>query len=123
MTPARFAEALAARIQPLLPEGFAVHADGDHVRVVPPEGPGTSASLGYLDPGDADVDDYADAAWNVLSMVQDAVSEYVAEPWPSGAGSGDDLADPGTRADEGVVRLWFGDESAPVLVLDGIPIA
>lgn len=120
MTPQRFAEALVARIQPVVPDGFVVRAEGDHVRVVPPEGTGTSASLGYLDPGEADADDYADAAWNVLSMVQDAVSEYVAEPWPSGAG--DDVADPGTRADAGVVRLWFGDETAPVVVLEAIPL-
>jgi hypothetical protein len=121
VTPQQFAHALAECLGPLVPEGFAVRAEGEHVQVQPPEGPPTSASLGHLDPAEASADDYADAAWTVLSMVQDAVSEQVVEAWP--AGGGDTLADPGVRVEGGVLHLWYGEEGRPALTLPTLPLA
>lgn len=122
MTPARFAQGLVERLVPLVPEGIVVRAAGDHVHVFLPDGPGTSASVGHLDPAEAEDEDYADAAWNVLSMVQDAVSEQTDEPWPGAAGPSGDLPEPGTRVEAGAVHLWFGDEEQPVCVLPPLPL-
>lgn len=122
MTPEQFANALVAVLSPILPAGFAVRAAGDVVHIDAPDGLGSSTSLAYLDPDDADAQDYADAAWNVLSMVQDVVSETVADPWPAAAGSGSDLAEPGTRVEGVSVALYFGPDEAPVTVLGSIPL-
>ena len=120
--PAQFARALAERLRPILPTGFAIAAEDDIVKVEAPDGFGASASMAHLDPADAEPQDYADAAWNVLSMVQDVVSESSPDPWPAAIGATADVAEPGTYLESGRVELYFGDEEQPVLRLDPIPL-
>ena len=119
---AEFARMLVKRLQPVLPRGFAVSAAGEVVSLEAPDGTGSSASFAHLDPDDSEPQDYADAAWNVLSMAQDVVSETATDPWPAAIGPGTDLAEPGTRVDGRRVELFFGDEHAPVLRLDPIAL-
>ncbi|MCC7126845.1 MAG: hypothetical protein IT178_18490 [Acidobacteria bacterium] len=118
MSPASFAAALADRLAAILPAGFGARAEGDAVYVDSPEGLGAATSLSQIDPDEADAQDYADAAWNVLSMAQDVVSETRGEPWPAAVGA--DVADPGSDATDGEVRLWFGPAGQPVLTLPPI---
>ena len=92
------------------------------MRIEGADGLGASTSLAHLDPGDAEPQDYADAAWNVLSMAQDVVSESTTEPWPAAVAGTDDLAEPGARAENGQVDLWFGAEDQPALTLRPIEI-
>lgn len=122
MEPSTFARELVTRLSGILPDGFAARVDGDVVHIEPPDGPGVSTSVGYLDPAEAEPQDYADAAWNVLSMAQDVVSETAADPWPASVGPGPDLAEPGTRAEDRAIVLWFGPEDAPVLRLPSITL-
>lgn len=122
MAPSTFARELVKRLSAILPDGYVARADGDTIHVDTPDGPGASTSVGHLDPAEAEAEDYADAAWNVLSMAQDVVSESTAEPWPAPVGAGADLPDPGTRADGRMIRLWFGAEDAPVLSLPPITL-
>ena len=123
MIPSTFAQELVKRLSAILPDGYAARAEGDTIHVDTPDGPGASTSVGHLNPAEAEAEDYADAAWNVLSMAQDVVSESTADPWPAPlVGAGADLPDPGTRADDGVIRLWFGAEESPVLSLPPIAL-
>jgi hypothetical protein len=122
MVPSTFARELVKRLSPILPDGYAARADGDTVHIDAPDGPGASTSVGHLDPAEAEPEDYADAAWNVLSMAQDKVSETTTDPWPASAGTGPDLAEPGTRAEGRAVVMWFGVEDAPVLRLPPISL-
>ena len=118
MTPAAFAKSLAAALRPALPAAFSIRADGAVVRVDSPDGlGGASTLLAHLDPDEAEPDDYADAAWNVLSMVQDVISETTTDPWPAAMGPSADLAEPGTRVEGRRVVLFYGPEEQPVLVL------
>ena len=117
MSPSIFARELVKRLSAILPAGFSARADGDTIHVDGPDELGASTSVGYLDPAEAEPQDYADAAWNVLSMAQDVVSETAADPWPAPIGPGLDLAEPGTRVEGRAVVLWFGAEDAPVLRL------
>lgn len=122
MTPTDFARELSARLAPLLPAGFSVQADGEAVTIDPPDHVLASTSLSHIDPDDPDPEDYASAAWNVLSMAQDVVSETSGDPWPAGLGPGTDLPEPGTRVEGRAVHLWFGPEDEPVLTLDAIEL-
>jgi len=122
MAPSTFARELVNRLSAILPAGFAARAEGDTIHIDAPDELGASTSVGYLDPAEAEPQDYADAAWNVLSMAQDVVSETTADAWPAPVGPGPDLAEPGTRADGRAVVLWFGAEDAPVLRLPSIPL-
>jgi hypothetical protein len=122
MDPTAFARTLAASIAAVLPPGFTARADGHVIHLERPDGLGAATSIGYLDPGEATTQDYADAAWNVLSMAQDVVSETVAEPWPAAMGPGADLPEPGTRLAGQTLHLYFGAEEQPVLTLSAIEL-
>lgn len=120
MTGAALASALADRLAAVLPPGFTARSDGADFHVDAPDGVGSMTSLAHLDADDVEPQDYADAAWNVLSMVQDVVSETTTDPWPAAAGSGSDLAEPSTSVDGSQIRLCFGAEDDPVLTLPPI---
>ena len=121
MTPAQFAQVLVARLASILPPGFEARAEDGVIHLDAPDGVGSSStSLAYLDPDEAEAQDYADAAWNVLSMAQDVVSETTTDPWPVALGTGLDLAEPGTRVEGQAVQMYFGPEDRPVLTLPPI---
>ena len=122
MTPTTFARELVARLESILPGGFAIRADGDTILLDPPDHILASTSLSHIDPDDHEPEDYASAAWNVLSMAQDVVNETSGDPWPAGLGPETDLAEPGTRADGQTIHLWFGAEDQPVLRLPAIEL-
>lgn len=123
MTPALFARELAAALAASLPDGFTASADGALVTIEPPDGVGVTTALDIEpdDIGDADV--YADAAEGVLSLAQDVVCEALDATWPAAGGASVDLPIPGARVDGDTLRLWYGDEAAPVLELRPVTIA
>ncbi|MDH4064045.1 MAG: hypothetical protein OEW19_06570, partial [Acidobacteriota bacterium] len=106
MTPTAFAREIVDRLETILPGGFAARADGDTIVIDPPDHVLSSTSLSHIDPDDDDPENYASAAWNVLSMAQDLVNETSGDPWPAGLGPGTDLAEPGTRADGQTIHMW-----------------
>lgn len=62
------------------------------------------------------------AARAVLGSVQDDVSEFLHEPWPSDQRHV--MAMPGSRSDEEWLHIWYGrDERAPVVGMAAIRIA
>jgi hypothetical protein len=123
ISPAQLAQALVERLVPILPPGFAARADGDVVAIDAPDGLGGGTALaGQLDRDDLEPQDYADAAWNVLSLAQDVVNETTADPWPAAVGPGRDLAEPGAQIEAGTIRLFFGAEDQPVAILPPIDL-
>lgn len=123
MTTALFARELAAALAAGLPDGFTASAEGALVTIEPPDGAGVTTALD-IDPdelGDPDV--YADAAEGVLSLAQDVVCEALDATWPSAGRASVDLPIPGARVDGETLRLWYGDEDAPVLELRPVTIA
>lgn len=123
MTPALFARELAAALAAGLPEGFTASAEGALVTIEPPDGAGVTTALDIEadEIGDAEV--YADAAEGVLSLAQDVVCEALDATWPSAGGGAVDLPIPGARVVGDMLRLWYGDEDAPVLELRAVTIA
>jgi hypothetical protein len=118
ISPEQFALALVERLAPILPAGFVARAEEGVVHIDAPDGLGAATSLTeLLDFGDLAAQDYADAAWAVLSLAQDVVSEMTTDPWPAAVGPHTDLAEPGTAVDGGRISLWFGAEEEPVLTL------
>jgi hypothetical protein len=123
ISPEQFGRALVERLAPILPAGFAAHADSGAVQIDAPDGFGSATHIAeLLDRDDLLAEDYATAAWTVLSMAQDVVSETTTDPWPSALGPGGDLAEPGTKVDGAQIHLWFGAEDQPVLTLPPIEI-
>jgi hypothetical protein len=123
ISPAQLARALVERLAPILPPGFAVRSKGDFVAIDAPGGLGGGTALaGLLDPDDLEPQDYADAAFNVLSLAQDVVSETAADPWPAAIGPGRNLAEPGAQIEGGTIRLFFGAEDQPVVILPPIDL-
>ena len=122
MTPERFARDLAAALAASLPDGFTASADGETLTIETPSGEGVSTALDLQPDDEGDSEVYADAAESVLSLAQDVVSEALDATWPGPAGASADLPIPGARVDGEVVRLWFGDEDAPVLRLADVPL-
>ncbi len=98
INPEQFARAIAERLTPILPAGFFARAEEGVVYIDAPDGLGAATSVAdLLDQDDLDPQDYADAAWAILSLAQDVVSETTSDPWPAPLGPGTDLAEPGTR--------------------------
>ena len=123
ITPVQFARVLAERLAPILPGGYCVRADEGVVHVDAPDGLGAATSvMELLDRDDLGPQDYADAAWAVLSLAQDVVSETTSDPWPAPLGPGSEVAEPGTAAEDGRISLWFGAEDQPVVTLRPIEI-
>lgn len=121
MTPAKFARELAAAVAAGLPEGFTCTADGDTITVETPSGEGVTTALDLDADDEGDTEVYADAAEGVLSLAQDVVCDALDASWP-GSGAGDDLPIPGASVDGATVRLWYGDEDAPVLALTPVAL-
>jgi hypothetical protein len=123
VTPVLFARELAAALAASLPDGVTASAEGALITIEPPDGAGVTTVLD-IEPdeiGDAEV--YADAAEGVLSLAQDVVCEALDATWPAAGGASVDLPIPGARVDGDTLRLWYGDEDAPVLELRPVTIA
>jgi len=121
--PEQFARAIVERLTPILPAGFFARAEEGVVSIDAPDGLGAATSVAdLLDRDDLDPQDYADAAWAVLSLAQDVVGETTSDPWPAPLGPGTDLAEPGTAAEDGRISLWFGADEQPVVTLGSIEI-
>ena len=123
MTPDLFARELAAALAASLPEGFTASAEGELVTIEPPEGGGVTTALDIDADDIGDFDVYADAAEGVLSLAQDVVCEALDATWPSAGRASVDRPIPGARVDGDTLRLWYGDEDAPVLELRAVTIA
>jgi hypothetical protein len=123
ISPTQLARALVERLAGILPPGFAARAEGDFVAIDAPGGLGGGTTLaGQLDQDDLTPQDYADAAWNVLSLAQDVVSETTTDPWPAAIGPGRDLAEPSAQIEGDTIRLFFGAEDQPVVILPPIDL-
>ena len=111
----RFAAALAARLNDVVPAGLSVRSRGPSVNVY---GARTSrhAGVGAAQIENDDgrtVEKRAEGiAWAILNGAQDGVMEILAEQWP-GVVDGR-AAEPGARVQDGELRMWFGDERTPV---------
>lgn len=111
------ASALAQRIDSALPDGFDSLAVGGIVQVFHDGLPiGSSAAPEIIDSAPDSHAQIETATRAALSAVQDLVSETLTEPWPAG------LPAAGARIVGSELRLWFGDEAAPVVELAAISI-
>lgn len=124
MTAARYVHAFVSVLSAILPEGFTATADDEQLTIEAPDGTGASTVV-LVDADEAeDPDVWADEGERLLSFAQDVVSEALSLVWPGRDGAGTaDLPIPGARIDGTLVRLWYGDEDAPVLVVGTIDLA
>jgi hypothetical protein len=101
----------------VLPDGFDSLAAGGRVEVFR-DGVfiGSSAAPEILDDAPDSPTQIETATRATLSSVQDFVSETLTEPWPEGLPAAE------ARVAGSVLRLWFGDEAAPVVELVAISL-
>jgi len=118
-----FARELAATLAAGLPDGFTASAEGELITIEPPGGDAVATALDIEPDDHGDFEVYAEAAEGVLSLAQDVVCEALDTTWPSAGGASTDLPIPGARVDGDTMRLWYGDEDAPVLALRAVTIA
>ena len=122
LSPHRFAAALAARLNAVVPRGLSVRAEGSAVSVYDPVLSGGSAGADIFGKGDrrSIAELVETAAWAIMNSIQDVVMESTREQWPMGAAR---AADPGVRVVGDRLHLWFGDEENPVLRLESVDLS
>ncbi len=112
-----FVAALSRTIQICLPPEVSLFEDGQRLVMTAPDEVRASDLGRILDESSVDpVDRAVDAARHALADVQDFVVRASACPWP-----GHGVAEPGARALNSLIYLWYGDEDFPVLRLEPIP--
>ena|ERR1041384_1796200 len=121
----RFASAIAARIQSVVPDRITVGAQGSAVSVYDQGhwgdwGYSQIADIVAEEDGRSIVERVQTAAWAIVSFAQDAVMESTREPWPGGPPGG---AMPTAQVIGEQLHVWFGDEDNPVLRLEPIELA
>jgi hypothetical protein len=123
ITPEGFRSELAGRLNEVLPEGFKAFPDNDWVCLDAPDGFGTSSWAGHMDDDPSDLNGYREAAWMVLSGLQDCVCETFREWWPMARTEPEhQMALPGASLDGTLLRLWYGDEHEPIVLLRPIDL-
>lgn len=107
----RLVELLVARLNPVLPDGIHVEANGDLIAMFGPDG--SWGSSGYV------ADDPARTVEGMLSSVQDDVAHATqGMAWP---GDGRSLPSSWASVEGGMVFAGYG-EGLSVLRLDPIPL-
>lgn len=116
---------MAARLNEVVPIPFRVYAEGNVVGIEARDVPIGGAGASFIVDEDDDRtfgEKVETTVWAVLSSIQDDISEFLTESWPSVDGCG--MAMPGARRDGAWVYLWYGeDEGAPVITMPAIRIA
>jgi hypothetical protein len=110
---------LAQQLEPVLPGGVLVHADGRNIVVHTRHG---WDGLNVVDNIDANMVEGATAeeavkiaVANNLRELQDVVTEHLTVPWPQRAGmKASEFVDPEVEIVDGVLHVWFGERLAPV---------
>ncbi len=121
LSPHRFAAALAARLNAVVPSGLTVRAEGSAVSVYDPALCGGSYGAEALEneDGRSIVELVEVATWAIMEAIQDVVMESTREQWPMGATR---AADAGARVVGDQLHLWFGDEDKPVVRLESVDL-
>ena len=114
LAPERFAAALAARLDSIVPKGLSVRATGPAVGVYDPSSWGDSviADIVGAEDGRSIIERVETAARAILNSTQDVVMESTKEQWPLGPTG---VAYPHARVVGEQLHMWFGDEATPVL--------
>jgi hypothetical protein len=123
--PVRLAEAMADRIQPLLPGSLRATPNGERVELGNPR---TWAIFDCgvflaMDPGGVE-EPLLFAAERFLDRVQDFVSEELTMPWPARPDQAHQSQLPRRWVEirGAALRLGFGDASSPMVELEPIPL-
>lgn len=121
ISPVRFAAAIAARLDSVVPTGLSVRAKGAWISLYDPASWGYSTAAQFLANEDRRpmvklIESVADS---IMSAIQDEVMESTREQWPLRSGS----ALPHAKVIGAQLHLWFGDETAPILRLEPLNLS
>jgi hypothetical protein len=121
LSPDRFAAALAARLDSVVPKGLSVRAHGPEVGIYDPNWGGVSVLAGIVaqEDGRTLIERVETTASFLLNSVQDIVQESTTQQWPMGPAG---VAEPKVRVVGDQLQMWFGDEAAPVLRLQPVDL-
>jgi hypothetical protein len=116
-SPDSFAAALAACLNQVVPPGLSVRSQGISVNVYSARtsrhaGAGAQRLGELTEPVEKQIEGIA---WAILNGAQDGIMDILTEQWP--LGSDGRAAEPGARVEGDQLRMWFGEERAPVLTL------
>jgi len=94
------ASAIVDQLAPFVPREIGLRADGDRIVVQTPDGYGSGQRVGGRRGGDP---------WSALSAAQDAIAEFLAEPWPA------------SRGEMPMLDASVDPDGGAVVTIDGIP--
>lgn len=120
----RLAVAVAVRLSAVLPPDFVLVAAEGNVTAATGNGKSwsTTSVASIVDqPGDR-TRLVAGSATNVLSAVQDFIAQTIAEPWPEVGRRHGPWALPHAVVQDGVLRMWYGDEKSAFLQLPDVSL-
>lgn len=120
---AALAAAFATRLTSVAPAGISVTADRGNITVSAKDRSLGGSSAAYIieDDDTRTTDEKVEAiAFAVLGGVQDSITEILTLEWPRAKDGS--MALPGARVRNGRAHLWFGEESAPALLLAPIEL-
>jgi hypothetical protein len=111
-------QALADALRPILPNGISVSADDRHLIVQTRHG---YDWLPVVDNVEGNVGEWSTdeaieiAVNNCINVLQDVVTEHLAEPWPHPPGAPrSEFAGYGVEVRAGILSIWFGRRDAPL---------
>jgi hypothetical protein len=121
----RLASAVAARLARVLPDGFAIAEDVPTVLTL--RSPISEYSeefdiVQFLQAGRTRSEGTSETVYQVLSLVQDFISEELRSPWPC-LHTVYNLALPGVSLEEDRLHFWYGPQENPVIDFRSISIA
>jgi hypothetical protein len=121
LSPDRFAAALAARLDSVVPTGLSVRAHGPAVGIYDPNRGEVSVITDVVaeEDGRSVIERVETTARALLDSMQDVVQESTTEQWPMGPAG---VAEPEVRVVGDQLQMWFGDEAGPVLRLQPVDL-
>jgi hypothetical protein len=114
---------VVSRLNEVIPPRVSVRANGVAVDVYGERGNRAASGAGVIvgdDDGRSLEERVEIAARSILNGAQDAIMELLREQWPLGPNGKAAYSD--ARVIKGQLRMWYGEEDAPVLVLAPVPI-
>ena len=120
-------EALVKRLKAIVPSEFVIepsaNGSGIHIRRRGSLPLGLVQYVEEIVEQDAAIEKNSETAVrSALDGIQDYISEYTTEPWPTKRDAPRQLFRPEVVVADGLIRAWFGDKTDPALVLDVIPL-
>ncbi len=116
----KFAQVLAVSLQTGVPPWMSIVASEDYLVL---SGGASRHEVFTWDDDVADDELCQTLGYHVLDELQDFISIETREPWPVAVDRGAEIALPVSEVQDGILRLYFGESTSPVIEFPSIVVA